>query len=186
MDENEKRERRRAYMRQYGRENYSLLHSLKLCVKCKAQDAYTLSGRIMCAECAEKSNAGRRAWRRKHGAEIQEEANRRNRERYWRRREQGLCVRCGKPSGEAQMCGKCKAKNNGERNDKHHREGMTPAGLRGKDGKCYFCVDAPAAEGFRVCEKCLERLREMTRNRQRTDNSGHYWRRDNRMIFHNT
>ena len=33
---------------------YAMLKSHHLCTRCKTQDAYTLAGRAVCADCAEK------------------------------------------------------------------------------------------------------------------------------------
>lgn len=47
-------EDRRAYHRQYMREQRQWLHAHHLCAECGQEDAYTMAGRYRCAECAEK------------------------------------------------------------------------------------------------------------------------------------
>lgn len=44
-------------------ERYHYLKSQNRCVDCTKQDAYTLSGRTHCAECAERRSAYKKAYR---------------------------------------------------------------------------------------------------------------------------
>lgn len=60
------------------------------CTKCGKQDSYTLSGRALCAVCAEKNRENSRRYYTKLGN------NPGAKKRYQRLKELGLCIDCGK------------------------------------------------------------------------------------------
>ena len=183
--EDDRRARHRDYLRQYHRERDALLHSLKLCTKCKQQDAYTLAGRWLCADCAEKVSAQKRA---RYHADREASARRaaeQHRELYQRQRTENRCTKCGRPSDGTYLCPVCRVKINQRRRELKHERGAVPWELRGKDGMCFQCLTEPVAEGTRLCAGCLEKIRAMVRNRPKQDNSGHPWRKENRLIFRN-
>lgn len=60
------------------------------CKRCGKQDSYTLSGRALCAVCAEKNRENSRRYYTKLGTNPG--ANK----RYQKLKDSGLCVDCGK------------------------------------------------------------------------------------------
>lgn len=67
-----------------------------ICVHCGQRDA--VNGTISCEICGEKI---RRILRRPHNVAA---SQKRYRETYWRRKNAGLCVRCGKPAVKGKTC----------------------------------------------------------------------------------
>lgn len=70
-------------------------------------------------------------------------------EDYNRKKQNGLCVDCGKPSDTGECrCSKCK-----ERNIAFQRENRREAK---KSGLCIKCCKRPVATGYSKCPECLE------------------------------
>lgn len=81
-----------------------------VCVKCGIQDAYTFMGRSLCADCADKEN--KRV--RKAYSSRKEKILEYNKNKYNQRKENSICVDCGKRKavkGETR-CIYCKNKSN--------------------------------------------------------------------------
>lgn len=75
------------------------------CVRCGAQDAYTMNGHQRCYECTEISRQYSKH-RREEKADI---INEKQKTRYHELRDKGICVACGKKEavGGRAMCQKC-------------------------------------------------------------------------------
>lgn len=92
------------------KQSYNYLKTVRRCVQCGKQDAYTLNGRTYCAECMEWRNAYYQ--KRREDPEYAKKWADRSTERRRRFRESGLCPRCGKkPEPPYSLCAKCRAKN---------------------------------------------------------------------------
>lgn len=135
---------------------YAMLKSHHLCTRCKTQDAYTLAGRAVCADCAEKM-AEKARERRKTNKRYLEIAKQRKRERI----ENGLCPICGKPSdpaGEYKMCAVCRAKY--AKQDAKYRDKVKPDRLRRNTdiGVCRKCCKDAVMPGRKVCMTCYKKL----------------------------
>ena len=138
---------------EYLKDRKKWLHEHKLCIDCKTKDAFTLVGKMRCAECAEKARI------RRSGREIP-----RN-----QLIEMGLCFRCGNPNNNGQkVCDNCYEhfvkmsreahKFHGEgRNTDHDRNPKMPRSEWAKNGFCYICGEK-AQDGLKVCESCHQRL----------------------------
>lgn len=83
---------------------------------------------------------------------------------YQRRKEQGLCVRCGKRKAyKGLRCGICAEK---DLQARHAREPLKlPRSERVKNGICYFC-DRPIKPGYKVCETHYQMNVEKSRKRK--------------------
>lgn len=135
---------------------YAMLKSHHLCTRCKTQDAYTLAGRAVCADCAEKM-AEKARERRKTNKRYLELAKQRKRERI----ENGFCPICGKPSdpaGDYKMCAVCRAKY--AKQDEKYRDKVKPDRVRrnAEIGVCMKCCAAPVIPGRKVCADCYTKL----------------------------
>lgn len=138
------------------------------CTQCATMDAYTLNGRTLCAECAEK---GREKYRQNPEPQIRRAVE------YQRRRrkifeESGMCIICGKyaPSDGRKMCKNCSDRSNGY--VKKHNKPLVP-------GMCSRCRSKPVLEGRKLCAACYEdvcRGLEKARMVAKAGNGGHAWR----------
>lgn len=121
------------------------------CTKCGKQDAYTLSGRARCYECAEKERACSKIRyscdnkRTRILAKAKE-----NREK---RRDSGLCTRCGKRPSEPgkSYCSVCHAE------QRNHAKAKRNS-VRGENGTCWMCNKNDAIPEKRVCKDCYEKI----------------------------
>lgn len=85
------------------------LKAAHLCRECKKVDAYTLGGRTMCAECAERHAARERARRAAHIEDERAHKNEYRHQQRQQRREAGLCSQCGRRMYDWHaMCGRCR------------------------------------------------------------------------------
>lgn len=138
---------------EYLKERKRQLHKYKLCIDCKCQDAFTLIGKMRCAECADKARI------RRTGQEIPRQ----------QRVEMGLCFRCGNPNNNGQsICDNChkhfvqmsreahKFHGEGRKTD-HDRNPKMPRSEWVKNGFCYLCGEKKQV-GIKVCEDCHSRL----------------------------
>lgn len=127
-----------------------LLKSLHICPNCKRQDAYTLSGRRYCAECAAKDAERKRKWRAEHAQENRAGVHQVEQ----KRAEAGLCIRCGKrkPATGNKVCCMCNLKRSRKRREKQVQQGMNWP--RGANGYCWRCNKRPAMDGKRLCVEC--------------------------------
>lgn len=144
------------------------------CLNCCTRDYRTERGLTLCANCADKAAA-----RERHFTEEQRENRRRKqRERYAKARAEGRCTKCGKPcdkQGKAQ-CSTCYA-----REAKRHRDkrAQRPGPHRGDEGICWKCVKNPAAEGYKLCQSCIDKARAAWKKAS-APGKDHIWRKLNR------
>lgn len=149
---------RLAYNRQYNREEYDFRKSRGLCAKCGKRDAYTISGRTLCAECCEKRK------NRKIGEE-----ERQHRKDYLRNRRevfaaQHKCTGCGaqlKENDTHKRCATCRAylrKKSAELRDKN---GVLRRELYGEMDVCMKCgkprtpgLKTKRGEPSKLCAAC--------------------------------
>ena len=152
-------------------------HEHHLCVRCKGQDAFTLAGRYLCADCTEKKRTYRSEYYAKNRKALITDAIQRKQER----NREGLCSKCGAPlDRDGRWCANCCKS---ERVRKQKKRGPQ----RGTDGRCFFC-NRPAIDGKRVCEVCLPRCQELAeRNRPKHQSEDHIWNKSNhRFVFINS
>ena len=111
-----------------------------------------------CIECRAEA-AGRQAeWREKNSEAFRESHAIWSKKTYSKRREAGICTRCGKrpaAPGKA-MCGICSARQNTRRRERARQNGvMSPEerkAYKEERGICFFC-DNPVKPEYKVCEK---------------------------------
>lgn len=104
-------EEKRAHRRQVDADRKAYLRSVKRCIRCTKQDAYTLNGRALCGECAEYYRERRREYH--NNPEKRERIQAYNtvyqQERKARLKAEGKCVSCGaRPAEEGKTrCSRC-------------------------------------------------------------------------------
>lgn len=151
--------------------------SRHLCCNCHMKDAYTMNGRALCAECADKANKAKKRDYAERGDEIRQ----RNRNAYAERKANGLCVKCGKPKepGNTRVrCLRCTRKQSRAEHIKLENEAPLVRNYpRGDNGICYICNRNPIAPGKRCCDGCYPALKgAMLHARVLVNADIHIWR----------
>ena len=129
-----------------------LLKKAHLCRECKKQDAFTLAGHYVCAECR-KRNTELRAKIRKNNPQHEKDVAKK---RYYERKAKGICANCGKRKVEKgkSWCKVCTTKTNKKRDLENHAKRCEVE----YKGLCTMCKSNPRIEGKRVCKNCYEKL----------------------------
>lgn len=162
MSAGEEKKSRQAENTVYKRESRAFFHGLERCTECGAKDAYTMNGRWLCSECAEKFNDYNRAYYERNADGI---AERRKALRSYRR-EHHLCTTCGKALAEAypyNICEVCRAADRRKRGRLRREKGIIPRSQWRELGLCMRC-GAPRMQGWlawehkeiELCEKCYQ------------------------------
>lgn len=133
-----------------GKENRAYYKRRQRCTICHAQDAFTMNGRCLCADCAEK---GREANRRRYLLHKEQYAEK-NRRAYYGKKAAGRCTRCGRPvDGDTVDCRRCR-----KRQD--YKEVLRKGG---PILKCYGCGGLPDGPGYMWCSSCKAKIAERMR-----------------------
>ncbi len=161
-------------------EQYAWYKEHGRCPRCGGEP---VNGMVHCIDCldklreqAEKYQKGWSEEKRKHYNEQKKIYHKRI---YEQRKAAGMCVKCGKRKAfRTLMCGICQNKHNMRRKEKRIAKGRMTYEERTEFGRCYIC-GAPAVQGKRTCEKCLERERKIAENmRKHIKQSGFYRTRE--------
>lgn len=132
---------------------YEYLKATHRCVRCRKRDAYTLNGRIYCAECAELQRLYQK--KRRENPEIREKLINYSRQYAQARREAGLCTSCGRKTVPPYVtCPVCRMKRRRERKEKNPVCDISYL----DESLCRVCRKEPRLEGKGVCEKCYARI----------------------------
>ena len=149
-------EDRRAYHRQYMQERREWFVKHNCCSECGKQDAYTIGGKRRCFDCTEKEK------HKKMTDEQRELHNKKEKERYYKRKENGICTECGRKAEKGfAKCLRCLIK---DRN--RHKSDDVPRHERGAYGLCYICgkelngqknVDG---KDSKLCKSCYQKMKK--------------------------
>lgn len=151
------------------REDRAFLLSLGICPRC--QKRAIEPNKKMCYECL--GHERDRYHQRKADGSL-EKKRIRNSERkmseYYRRKETGLCTRCGKRRAEhGLLCNRCYVK---YRIKQVARQDDIQRSERPSYGRCYICDAEELYDGHKVCRLCYEkRLKTMPAMWANMDNS---------------
>lgn len=163
-------EDKRRYHREYMKDMRHWRKDHHCCVDCGEQDAYTLSGRSRCYDCAEKKNirdcdSKKKELRRDKEADYQKK-------RHDYRIENHLCTICGTklpPSNYPYVtCQTCRAKSRSKQEQRRRDSGIIPREEYSIYGLCAMC-GLPASDKLtkwsgekrRVCDSCYEHVVNM-------------------------
>lgn len=159
---------------QYSRETYALLKRLHLCVNCKKQDAYTLSGRPRCYECTERNNMNAKKSREN---KPKEDINKYRNALRQRHREEHRCIYCGKQLVAADRhtsCYRCRLKANKLKVDKRRKNGVLARDTLRDNGICWNCSKRPVMPGKKLCAECYK-TNPVVSGKVKPDNALHSW-----------
>lgn len=157
-DADVRREKQREYMRLWR----STLREFHLCERCQGQDAFTLAGRKLCADC----NEAEKEYQRLNYAKIAESRNEKIRSRREERREKHQCTTCGKPLQKTytySTCEHCRALSRAKKERAQIWDGRLDREAMRDLGLCVRC-GAPRMDGetafsgrlIMLCERCYE------------------------------
>ena len=154
-------------------EYYNWYKSRGICVQCRRYDA--APGRVRCDVCLEYNAEAAMKRRSKMQSVSQAERHRKLREK---RKEQGLCIWCGKPksSYSSVFCVECRIKN--QRKNNARKTGISRS-ERPLYGMCYRCGN-PVYSGDKLCGECKK---QSIANLPADRNIIQSWKMDNNRIF---
>lgn len=160
----ERSERRRANAEYYKK--------LGRCPVCGRKDAKTDAVGGWCFDCLEKEREKRNRNKEKRNQHRIVTGKR----LYEERKRAGLCTQCGKPiDGTGLKCKKCAAVHRERAKDKWIASGK-PTG-RWETDLCGRCMKRQNVPGYKLCEECLEKQREMVKRRKScVPGPDHPWR----------
>ena len=129
-----------------------------ICVCC-GQENVAVSGETLCLQCKFKYRESNRRYYANHKNELKHKVKDQKKQLYKERKEQGICVTCGKHEAQTGKvrCGKCLAKDRRMHIKKARAEGVLPHSMLGNGEYCYTC--GKPANGAKLCPKCLETSR---------------------------
>lgn len=131
-----------------------------LCVQCGEEDAYTLTGRARCYECTQKRNAQKR---KNYDDTAKEKASFAYKKRRNDRIQNHQCTRCGRALRKDQTtreCDSCLAKHRIFAIKYSAKKGILPRCLLDGVTRCAKCGKEQVADGYKVCNNCLEKCRK--------------------------
>jgi hypothetical protein len=154
-----------------SKELYEFYKKKHICTYCGQNDA--IRGHTLCWDCQEKQYAANKKYNDSH---RKENAERLRKLRAYRK-ENGLCIQCGKPSGKFSYCEKHRAIKR-LKTEKRRREKGIMSKSMGADGYfCGICLKPVEKKGMKLFNRCYqlnyEKCMKMIANR---DNSLHWWR----------
>ena len=120
--------------------------SHKICPRCGKNDL--MGDETVCPEC--RAKGVNNTLKNRDKDEYNSYHNEWAKFTYWKRKDEGICTRCGKRKATKGYitCAMCRAKDNETR---RKREGASDRSDRAKKGLCYFCEN-PVKKGYKVCE----------------------------------
>ena len=124
-----------------------------ICPRCRKNSI--MGDEKNCPECRAKATNGTAALRDRDRESYNAKQRILHKSIYQKRKEKGLCVRCGKRNADYGYftCGICRDKG---RTAKRIRYGKPDREDRYLQGLCYFC-DNPVKPGYKVCEEHYQR-----------------------------
>jgi len=157
--------------------DYYLSHGI--CPYCGAEKLFGTER--SCPECRAKRVNSMEKSRKRQWDRVLEQTASSHRKKYHERKEQGLCVRCGKRQFESgrTVCMICLNKKRKYDQESRERKGIIiPRNERVANGLCYTC-GKPLNRDGRICVSCADK---MTRNLPEERGGNVYWSQQNKLI----
>lgn len=162
-----------------GKERREYYLSNGICPYCGSEKLFGTER--SCPECrAKRANTIEKSRSRRWDVVLVQSASS-HRKMYHERKEQGLCVRCGKrePIDGRTKCTICTAQKRKYEQEERQRKGIViPRNERVAYGLCYTCGNPLDRDG-RICISCTDkRVQNLPENR----GGNAYWRQQNKLI----
>lgn len=148
-----------------AKERYQWIKENHICMRCLKQDAYTLSGRVLCFDCTQERHKYYKNYYFKKSKELLENAKEKRAECS----QQGICTCCMKRKADDgfKLCSNCRAQKRKKHREDAERKGIVTNETLPYLDVCHRCRREPLMEGKNVCESCYEELVEnIAKNRQ--------------------
>lgn len=169
-----------------SKERYKELDEWGICHSCKKK--FKAPGKQFCLDCLDKKKAITARYRENHPLTDEQKAVRAEHRKklYNERKENGLCIRCGKPATHGKYCYKHyiqMRKDSLRRSQKatlaRHERGLI-TDYRKENRLCYYC-GKPIEEDnpTRACNACRQRQSEASK--KAIENTP--WKRSNHAMF---
>jgi len=154
-----------------------------ICAKCGQQQAQ--SGYIYCLECRMKAREQNEKYRRQRSTERNSELRaywkKWRTETYQKRKEAGLCPRCGKrrpPDGKVQ-CRICTAKKRKMNERYRRRKGQLPSDMLDGITRCANCGNKGIVSGKKLCQRCYRNSLKAIKAAQKHSPKNNYFALEN-------
>lgn len=123
-------------------------------MKCKVSDCFNCPYPDCINDYVPKPWQPTEEWRKQN--------NEQRRLLYQSRKENGVCVICGKcpPEQGRVRCSECLQEDRKKHEKSNRKKGRTPRQLMNGVDLCKQCGKAKPVEGYKMCERCLEKARE--------------------------
>lgn len=123
-----------------------------VCCRCGKEDAYTLIGKTLCADCMKERVERNRQYRESH----KEEVRKKNHERILKCKSEGICTVCRHRKAQQgyTMCKHCRDQAVIRRKKKRLNNGKLSAEQALYCGLCTRCRKEPHMEGKKLCPDC--------------------------------
>lgn len=132
--------------------------SIGICPKCKKNKLF--GDERSCPECKAVDASCKSKAREEHREEFNEYMRNYHKIQYQKRKEQGVCTRCGKRNAvNGTRCEYCKGK------AKQNNTGAFNGEKRVSAGLCYWC-GKPQKPGYKICEKHYQMNVEKARSKK--------------------
>lgn len=150
-DKEKQREWSIQYHKKYNKESYWYMIEHGLCPKCGQKLA---PNKHLCPECLEKANLRRIDY--KMPEQVRLKANESARAKYQRRKDAGLCTKCGRKiiDGDHLLCHICREKKNRRAREKRAKE--LDMKYKYDDTCCRYC-GKPVVPGKKLCPEHYEK-----------------------------
>lgn len=179
------REEKLEYKRRYNRERAAFLREHKMCAWCGKEKA--LENKRLCYDCMERSaeNHARRyqAMSPEEKAAKNRKSHERAKARRYERREQGLCVQCGRPANGKALCTSCGNRVNAYNREKHRKRGGISYDERGNGTYCFRCCKPVEVVGSMFCTVCYEWQVNQAAHMRKFAKITPSWQADNDRVF---
>lgn len=143
-----------------SKENYDWLKQHHICVLCRQNPAE--KNRVCCYECNMKLSEKSRKYRESRTDEQKEAVNEYIRNWRRKRKENGICVACGRSTNNngKTLCNECIIKNKRIQDEARRRRGEISWQERGNGTYCFFCCKPVEVKGEKLCESCRKKAAE--------------------------
>lgn len=166
-------EERREREKKYKKETYEYCKRIGICVRCRKEDAFY--NHVLCPTCIEYRTTHQSRRREDMTEEKRIHLNELKRQRYYRNKEAGLCVNCGKPAAEGKtLCMRCDVQAKRAGANYRLRNGIKKGWA--ESGLCIRCGAEPI-EGKKLCPVCMEKNRKSMAYARQFAPGGRPWER---------
>lgn len=174
----------------YTRDMYHFYQDNGICPRCGKNNL--VGEERYCPECRAKDLLRKARYSDEKKRAIAEKSKPRksayNKRIYEDRKQNGMCVRCGKHKAEQgkMSCGMClekQRKQNAKRYDKKVGLSAYDRQILRERGMCSYCLKEIPTHG-KLCDRCFEKISgNLEKATVARDTKNHYWVQDNRAIF---